>query len=481
LLNCGVISLVLALRWQCQWLKESRCMTEEQYKNDSLNFNIGLYWFTNDLRVEDNRALLKAAETTQQLLCVYTIDPAWFTPNRYGQKSMGDHRWQFLHESLVDLEQSLKSLGQQLLIVYEPPLDALAILISQYNIDAVFRSQNAGFYENKQWQLLQQRYRILYFKEVATHTLFSVSSLPFAINGLPTSFSNFRKLVEPLTDDAIMATTKSLPSPPKGFRLSSPGLPPTRVDQNAAMFNGGSFKGGTSQAKKHLLNYFSSRLPSSYKQARNALDGWENSSKFSPWLANGSISVRQILRALQNYEAKVESNESTYWIGFELLWREYFQLVAPMPSVKLFAKGGVKQKKILTSFYPERFQRWCQGNTPFPLVNACMKQLNATGYMSNRGRQIVASCFVNKLNLDWRYGAAYFEQQLVDYDVASNWGNWQYLAGVGMDPRGKRHFDINKQTALYDPDNGFITKWRGAKDGGALDSVNAADWPIINQ
>ena len=108
-----------------------------------------------------------------------------------------------------------------------------------------------------------------------------------------------------------------------------------------------------------------------------------------------------------------------------------------------------------------------------------MKQLNATGFMSNRGRQIAASCLVNELAVDWRYGAAYFEQQLLDYDVASNWGNWQYLAGVGADPRGKRHFDLDKQTRQYDPEGRFINKWQGQIQNLPLDSVDAADWPLV--
>ena len=98
--------------------------------------------------------------------------------------------------------------------------------------------------------------------------------------------------------------------------------------------------------------------------------------------------------------------------------------------------------------------------------------------MSNRGRQIVASCLVNELGVDWRYGAAYFEHQLIDYDVASNWCNWQYIAGVGVDPRGGRHFNIAKQTQIYDPDNRFIQLWQGDKDLCSLDSVDAADWPM---
>jgi deoxyribodipyrimidine photo-lyase len=96
---------------------------------------------------------------------------------------------------------------------------------------------------------------------------------------------------------------------------------------------------------------------------------------------------------------------------------------------------GIKRLSPLTSYYPERFQKWINGSTPYPLVNACMNELRETGDLSNRGRQIVASCLVNELGMDWRYGAAYFERVLIDYDVASNWGNWQYLAGVGADPR----------------------------------------------
>ena len=107
-----------------------------------------------------------------------------------------------------------------------------------------------------------------------------------------------------------------------------------------------------------------------------------------------------------------------------------------------------------------------------------MNQLNSTGYLSNRGRQLVASCFVHELNLDWRYGASYFEQQLIDYDVASNWGNWQYLAGVGADPRGHRRFDLAKQAQIYDPDNQFVRRWGGDQPLQPLDSVDAADWPI---
>jgi deoxyribodipyrimidine photo-lyase len=240
------------------------------------------------------------------------------------------------------------------------------------------------------------------------------------------------------------------------------------------------FRGGCTEAMAHLEHYFSRSHASIYKQTRNALQGWSNSTRFSPWLANGCLSPRRILSRLKAYEQAQGSNESTYWISFELLWREYFQWYALKHRARLFARSGsgIATRTPLTSFYPERFKQWCQGTTPWPLVNACMRELNATGFISNRGRQIAASCLVNELNIDWRYGAAWFQQQLIDHDVASNWGNWQYIAGVGADPRGGRHFNLVRQAEQFDPDGEYVSRWAPETASSALDSRDAADWPV---
>jgi deoxyribodipyrimidine photo-lyase len=110
-----------------------------------------------------------------------------------------------------------------------------------------------------------------------------------------------------------------------------------------------------------------------------------------------------------------------------------------------------------------------------------MRQLVATGWMSNRGRQIAASCLINELDGDWRFGAAFFEKHLIDYDVSSNYGNWQYIAGVGSDPRGGRHFNLSKQTAEHDPSGLFIAKWGGVRPHQPDFVTDAADWPIENE
>jgi len=166
-----------------------------------------------------------------------------------------------------------------------------------------------------------------------------------------------------------------------------------------------------------------------------------------------------VLAKLKDYENTRVANDSTYWLFFELLWREFFHLQLYKHGDKFFAHRGIQDKKPTGSHKNDVFQTWCNGQTGYEIVDACMRQLNATGFMSNRGRQLVASCFVHELQLDWRYGAAYFEQQLVDFDAASNWGNWQYLAGVGSDPRGLRQFNLQKQTETYDPQRVFIKKW----------------------
>ncbi|MEM9102259.1 MAG: DASH family cryptochrome [Pseudomonadota bacterium] len=416
-----------------------------------------LYWLTQDLRLDDNPTLIRACEKSEKLILIYTVNPTWFTHSNFGQLPLGTHRWRFLHQSLMDLQESLMQYGQHLLLTFDEPIKTISKLIQQYSITGIFRSLNVGFYEMQDWQRLQEQHPGVYFEETCSHTLFNQSNLPASLANFPSSFSKFRKNIEPLTSRRPLEKPSQLPPPPKSLSMEQAILLPSYDDygiEESRHFNGGSTIG-----KQHLKNYFQSDLPSSYKQVRNALDGWENSTKFSPWLANGCVSPHQILFQLHEYEMHVESNESTYWIAFELLWREYFQWLAFCYSTCFFTLGGIKQQQPTSNHNEKKYVAWCQGQTAYPLVNACMQQLNITGFMSNRGRQIVASCFVNELNLDWRYGAAYFEYQLIDYDVASNWGNWQYLAGVGTDPRGQRHFDLKKQMAQFDPDGRFVNHW----------------------
>lgn len=440
--------------------------------SDSLS--TGVYFFSNDLRIDDNPALHRIGKEVDQLLCVFCYPKWWNTPNQQNLISLGKHRAQFLSDALFNLNESLQRLGQTLVITDHSETTFLSKISSSLRITHVIKSESAGYYEQEQWSQLKASFEFD-FIQVRSHTLFGEHDLPFDLRELPETFSKFRKVIEnKVVPSAPLPATESLPAPP--IRLKVEDKKATPFEHNRKPFKG--LSGGENAAQEQLEYYFSGNLPAHYKEVRNALDGWDNSSKFSPWLANGNLSIRTLIARLQRYENEVQKNSSTYWLYFELLWREYFQWYAHRFGKKLFSYRGIKQRNPLTSYYPERFRKWREGNTPYPLVNACMRQLNETGYLSNRGRQIVASCLVNELQVDWRFGAAYFEHQLIDYDVASNWGNWQYLAGVGADPRDKRHFNLEKQTEMFDPDEVYQDKWGVGNPVSTLDSVDAADWPV---
>jgi deoxyribodipyrimidine photo-lyase len=439
---------------------------------------IGLFWFNSDLRIADNAALLKASVQVDKLLCVVCVPPATNSLEASRPANLSANRLGFLRDSLIELDNNLKGQGQHLLVRYESGLQAIPQLITQYNISQIYSSGETGYFENNQWQVLAKRYAMIGFHQISGNRLFEADGLPFAPAETPESFSKFRRLVEHLPTLAVAPSPERLPPSPAPVENWLGQFPDCQSRENLL------FAGGETSGFNHLQNYFGRGLASTYKQTRNGLDGMDFSTKFSPWLANGCLSPRQIMAELTSYEQNIERNDSTYWIYFELLWREYYQWYAEKHGAKLFAFAGIKKSRPTTSFYAERFKKWCTGTTPYPIVNACIKQLNQTGYMSNRGRQLVASCFVHELGLDWRYGAGYMEEQLVDYDVASNWGNWQYLAGVGADPRGHRRFDLQKQTDIYDPSGEFIQRWQGDADLAGhlipLDSADAADWPISN-
>ena len=195
-----------------------------------------------------------------------------------------------------------------------------------------------------------------------------------------------------------------------------------------------------------------------YKFTRNALFGVDTSTRFSPWLAHGCLSPRTIYAEVKRFEEEVESNESTYWVIFELMWRDFFRFSAMRHGRRIFFKGGIRRNPPDSVINPTYFNAWANGQTGIPFIDANMRELKATGFMSNRGRQNVASFLSQNLNVDWRMGAAWFETMLLDYDVYSNWGNWAYNSTVGHDSRS-RYFNILKQAGDYDAGGPYVRRW----------------------
>lgn len=433
-----------------------------------------LYWFNNDLRIEDNSLLTKLAQESTSLHCCYIINPQWFNSSSLLNSAMGNHRWRFLKQSLKELAIALHNRNIELQVLYGKPENILPKLVDELAIDTIGYGRHVGYQEKQSLKTIQKKLPDVTFETAWLNTLFT-EDLIVNSNAVIGSFSKFRKVVEKNLINIVIEPSSSdwqlnEKSPQTITTTKNASLDDTIAvvdklfpDQNhhKKAINEITIKGGCDVALVHLADYFLSGAADHYKQTRNDLHGLRRSTLFSPWLALGCISVKQIWQSISDYEQHYQANESTYWIKFELLWREYFQWLALAKGRHLFTFKGSSQVVPNTTFNQERFQQWSTGTTVYPLVNALMNQLNSTGFMSNRGRQIVASCLVNELELDWRYGASYFEKQLIDYEVASNWGNWQYIAGVGADPKGGRWFNIEKQRQYYDPDGEFIAKWQG--------------------
>ena len=220
------------------------------------------------------------------------------------------------------------------------------------------------------------------------------------------------------------------------------------------------FNGGEINGKKRIDDYFfNTKNVSNYKSTRNGLIGENYSSKFSPWLANGSVSAKYIYNQLKKYESEVDKNDSTYWLYFELIWRDFFKYVSMQHKDRFFSKDGIYGDNKEWSTDTEILSNWIKGKTNEPFVNANMIELHETGFMSNRGRQNVANYLTKELKIDWRIGAEYFESMLIDYDVHSNYGNWLYNAGIGNDSMPFRKFNPRLQSERYDPNKLYEKTW----------------------
>ena len=414
----------------------------------------GIVWFRSNCRLYDNPALKAACDECDNIICVYIFDEIQHS-EKFGLVSIGPFRQQFIHESLTDLDNQLQIRGNALIILRGRADECLSRIASYFNDVTLYSQRMPGWYEQQQENKLNGLMACV-FTPVAT--LIDFEKLPFTLEKLPGSFTSFRKKVEKQFD-----ITRSTGIPEKIPCLESIEVTPYTIDQSNRKRDSRSafkFHGGEASASRRLDEYiWNTDCLAHYKETRNQLIGANYSSKFSAWLAQGCLSPQFIYQQVKRYEEKVISNESTYWLIFELLWRDYFYLSAVKHGAELFKAGGIKNIEYRGSQDQTLFNKWCNGTTGEPFIDANMRELKQTGFMSNRGRQNVASYLIHEMALDWRLGARWFEHYLIDYDAASNYGNWNYLAGNGHDPRSQRHFNIEKQAATYDPDGQFQTLW----------------------
>lgn len=423
--------------------------------------NKKLLWFRNNLRTHD-ASYWKDITPNDEVVAVYCIEPNWLQPTRYGWKKMEAFRAKFLLETLHVLQQNLSKFGIQLYIFQKTASEAFRDIYNEFPLDTII-SQNEWTSEERAIENeIKATFPNVNWNTFYDQFLIHPEDLPFSIQDLPNVFTAYRKKVEQNWDvkNCIELPKEKFFSPVLSFSKEIPtvedlGYESISTDNRSAF----PFQGGENSALKHLKNYiWKFQQIKTYKETRNELVGVNYSTKFSSWLANGSLSPRIIYQEIRKFEQEVIANESTYWVLFELLWRDFFKCVSLKFSDALFYQSGILDRKYHWKQNPTIIQNWIDGKTEYDFVNANMLELKLTGWMSNRGRQNVASYFAKEKEQDWRIGASYFEAMLIDYDVHSNFGNWNYLAGVGNDPRDRK-FNIDLQAKNYDSFHVFRNLW----------------------
>ncbi len=432
-----------------------------------------LLWYRNDLRLHDHELLTEAVAAGGGIIPLYCFDDRQFGRTSFGFPKTGAYRAQFLLESIADLRESWRARGSDLVVRHGSPAVIIPELVDRFGITDVYYYQEVTDEELKVSTAVKAALqpRQLGYRTVWGQTLYHLHDLPFSLQHLPELFTKFRKDVERETPiRAALPAPEQLPPLPAELvgaasglehcgdlpSLADLGLEAPQTDPRGVLTFKGGETAGIDRVREYIWTQDRLRI---YKETRNGMLGADYSSKFSAWLALGCISPRYIYAQVQQYQDERIENDSTYWLIFELLWRDYFRFICAKHGNAVFQRSGLHGIDLDWQQDWERFDLWRAGKTGFPLVDANMREIAATGYMSNRGRQNVASFLTKNLYIDWRMGAEWFESLLIDYDVCSNWANWNYNAGVGNDARGFRFFNIFKQSQDYDRDGRYVKQW----------------------
>jgi deoxyribodipyrimidine photo-lyase len=428
--------------------------------------------FRRDLRLDDNPALHAAITGKETFLPLYIFDPSQFnTPSLAGARMSSARRARFLLESVSDLRKRLQGKGSGLAVFVGEPDIVLARLLS--TSAQLFMTGGASSREAAEEEKIADHLLHVEIKKVWGGTLYMPEECGCNPTRAPLLFSSFRERAErsgrirkPLdTPQTLPALPHAMPDEVHKALEYLPSLAELGYSKDEVekafeddMRGVLAFDGGETAGLQRIQQWmFDDDRLKDYFRTRNGMLGEGFSSKFSPWLAVGCISPRRIWQEVQRYEAQRTKNKSTYWLIFELIWRDFFFFMGLSHGAKIFQPGGVVGDRTPWHGSPSALAKWKEGRTGDKLVDANMRELKATGFMSNRGRQNVASYLVFDLGVDWRFGAAHFEEFLLDHDPCSNWGNW--VAAAGLTGQRVNRFNTKKQLSDYDPGCEYVDHW----------------------
>ncbi len=396
---------------------------------------VSVFWFRRDLRLSDNAGLFQALKSGNSILPVFIFDKNILDK----LEDKHDARVQFIHSVISEIDNELKELGSNLFVVYGNPMDAFSELLKEFDVKSVYTNHDYEPYAKQRDSAIKTLLEkekvdfftfkdqcVLEFDEVLKddgkpYTVFT----PYKNKYLKTLTEDHLKpfLTENYFDSFLKYKGKSIPTLQEmGFGISKIEIPDKKY--------------------KDVLK--------DYAEKRN-FPSIEGTSRISLHLRFGTVSIRKL--------ANDAKKQSDVWFS-ELIWRDfYFQILAHFPHV---AKGSFRPEydKINWRNNENEFAAWCEGKTGYPIVDAGMRQLNESGFMHNRVRMIVASFLTKHLLIDWRWGEAYFAKKLLDFELSSNNGGWQWAAGSGTDAAPYfRIFNPEEQIKKFDKDLKYIKRW----------------------
>lgn len=397
---------------------------------------VSIFWFRRDLRLHDNHGFYQALKSSSNVLPIFIFDK-----NILEQLSdKKDKRVSFIHQTLKSLNEQLIKHGSSLFVLHDEPLHAFKIIYELFSLNAVYTNHDYEPYAIERDLKIKEWFKSknISFYTFKDQVIFEKNEV-MKSDGTPyTIFTPYSKIWKQKLEDEKFKTfpsenllfnlfkTKPFPFPSFneiGFEKSDSEIPSTKI-------------------KKEII--------SNYHLTRN-LPAVNGTSKLSIHLRFGTVSIREFAALA------LQLNEQ--WLN-ELIWRDFFMMILfqfPYVTERSFKK---KYESIEWRNNETEFEKWCTGETGYPIVDAGMRELNETGFMHNRVRMIVASFLTKHLLIDWRWGEAYFAEKLLDYELSSNNGNWQWAAGCGCDAAPYfRIFNPAEQTKRFDPEMKYIKKW----------------------
>ena len=397
---------------------------------------ISIFWFRRDLRLHDNVALFNALKSGEKVLPIFIFDTSILD-----KLPKNDARVSFIIKELRSMNEHLKSFDASIDILHGKPIEVFESLIKKYQIASVFTNQD---YEPYAIRRDQEILELLKSENINFNSF--KDQVIFEKNEITKKDGNPYVVYTPYSKKWIEAYEQI-----NHIHYSSEDLLSQLYTQSKAK-ELTLEELGFEETNTPIKNYiFNSRIINEYEETRNfpALD---NTSKLGPHLRFGTVSVRQMV-------SRAEEQENKTFLK-ELIWREFFmQILWHFPHTH---KDSFKPKydRIIWRNNEDDFKRWCNGTTGYPMVDAGMRQLNNTGFMHNRVRMLVGSFLCKHLLIDWRWGEAYFAEKLHDYEMSSNVGNWQWVAGTGVDASPYfRIFNPTSQIKKFDKDFSYIKKW----------------------